>query len=198
MVDPIEGPARWRRVGRIVVAASASGLAGSVAAGVGARLAMWVIRLQNGSHDGEVTHASSEIGRWTVEGTLAVVLTALSAGGFGGAVYLLVRRVLPGPSAVRGLAFGLLALGLFGGFVLSVDYEYVRYVDARQSVALFAALFPLYGVVAALVGDAVAPPPEHQGRRWPWLRWVARAGIAVVAATGLRELYAELATAYRF
>ena len=190
--------ARWRRGLRIVVAALAAGLTGSVAAGFGARLVMWVIRLQNGSHDGEVTHASSEIGRWTLEGTLAVVQSALSAGALGGVLYLLLRRVLPGPSVVRGLGFGLLALALFGGFVLAVDYEYVRYVDARQSVALFAALFPLFGVVAALVADAVAPPPPARERRWPWLRWVVRAALVVLTVAGAADLYAELASAYRF
>jgi hypothetical protein len=46
------------------------------AAGLGARLAMFAIRLMNESHNGEVTHAGDyPVWQWTLEGTLEIVLT---------------------------------------------------------------------------------------------------------------------------
>jgi hypothetical protein len=142
-------------------------LAGAVA-GLGARSAMWVIRLMNDTHNGEVTHANSAVGRWTMDGTLNIVFVgALLFGGAGVPVYLLVRRWLPGPLGVRGLLFGvvLLAVG-FNAFVQDNEYEYDRYVSPAVSVPLFMALFPIYGVVlvnvAERIGRGSRSPPRNR------------------------------------
>jgi hypothetical protein len=154
-------------------------LAGGVA-GLGARLAMWVIRLQNESHNGEVTHSNHAVGQWTVEGTVNVVMIgAMLFGLVGAPLYLLVRRFLPAPVLVRGLLFGIVLLGLgFTAFVQDNEYEYTRYVSPALSLPLFMALFPHNGVV-------IAPVAEHLGngsRAAPRHRVVRVGGRLVLVA----------------
>jgi hypothetical protein len=185
-----------RRCGRLLLAAVAGGLVGGVVGGLAARLAMWVVRILNPSHDGEITHAASEVGRWTLAGTLEVVLQGLTAGATGGAAYLLVRRLLPGKTLVRGVLFGLLALAVVGEVVLEVDYEYVRYVDPWISVGLFAAIFPVAGLAVALVVDGIAPPPAGPPRR-PWPIRIGRLLLLALAIVDGRRLALELLAGYR-
>ena len=187
-----------RRLARLVAAALAGGVGGGVVGGLGARLAMWVVRLLNPSHDGEITHAASEVGRWTLGGTLDVVVEGITSGSTGGLLYLLVRPLLParGGSVVRGLCFGLLGLALFGTLVLEVDYEFVRYVDPAVSVGLFAAVFPLAGLAVALLVDAIAPPHAPTPRRW--LRLGLRVALGALAIAALVDLFTTLEGAYRF
>jgi hypothetical protein len=179
------------RFGRLVIAAVAGGLAGGAAAGLGARLVMFVMRLMNPSHDGEVTHAGAEVGRWTLEGTVALVMEGMVVGALGGALYLVVRPALPGTSFARGLFYGLFLLAVFGGVVLNGDYEYFRFVSTWIAVAMFAALYPLYGVVVAATADRLAPSRGRTGTRGA--KRLAGAALLLVttvaAAASARNVY---------
>ena len=187
--------ARVRRIGRLVVAAIASGMAGGAVAGVGARLVMFGIRLSNGAFDGATTHAGYENGAWTLEGTLTVVTTGMFFGLPGGTLYLLARSGLGSRSKVRALAFGALVLVGFGDVVLDGSYEFSRFVSPTISVAAFAALYPLYGIVVALVADAVAPPGPTRHPRW---RAAAAVALALAGAAGALQLGANLRFRYGF
>ena len=181
---------------RLAAAAVAAGIGGGLVGGVGARLAMFVVRVLNPSHNGEVTHANAEVGRWTLDGTLGLVADALATGALAGIAYLLVRAALPRRSWVwRGLAFGGLVLAAFGRVVLEPDYEYVRYVDPAVSVGLFAALFPLHGVTVAAIADRVAPlGPGRLGLSWP--RHLVQLVLLLVALVSLVGLVRDLAATY--
>lgn len=160
--------ARVRHALRLFGASVLGAVVAGAVAGLGARVAMWVIRLMNDSHNGEVTHANSAVGQWTLEGTLNLVITGALIFGLPGAVlYLLVRRLLPGPLAVRGVAFGAVVLAVgFSGFVQDNEYEYDRYVSPAAALPMFMALFPLYGVVLVQVAERLGRgslgPPRHR------------------------------------
>lgn len=159
---------------RLVGAGLASGIAGGVAAGLGARVVMFLVRLANPAFNGATTHAGFVNGRWTVEGTMNLVSEALFMGLFGGALYLLVRTALLGPTIVRGLLYGALLLAVTGLLVLDGGYEYSRHVSPAVSVSAFASLYLLYGAVVAGVADVVAP------RRSPVAGW--RRSVRVIAS----------------
>lgn len=169
-----------RRAGRVVAAAIAAGVGGGAVAGFGARVAMWIVRLLNPSHNGEVTHAGAAVGRWTLQGTIDLVAEGVFIGVAGGAAYLAVRRFLPRSTVAAGLAFGALLLALFGRIILDGGYEYVRYVDSSLSVSLFASLYFLYGVAVALFADLIAPRRQENVPGW-----VRRTGQTLLLIVGL-------------
>jgi hypothetical protein len=141
---------------------------------------MFAIRLLNPSHNGEVTHAHSEVGRWTIDGTFDVVAQAMVVGVLGGAVYLAVRSSL---GRRPGLIYGFLLLAVFGPVVLDGSYEYFRFVSTWAAVAMFAALYPLYGLVVAVVADRLAPPPTGVNRS-PLRRRLVRAAVVSITVAG--------------
>lgn len=156
-------------IGRVLRQFGATVAAGMVAggvAGLGARLAMLVVRLLNGSHNGENTHASAIVGRVTVSGTISVVMEGVILGVPAAVLYLLARRWVPGRGSMKGLAFGALLLIVAGSAVLNGDYEYFRTIEPWQAVAMFAALYPLFGVVLGFLAERWAKrdqgPPESR------------------------------------
>ena len=185
--------ARVRHALRLFGATLLGAIVAGAVAGLGARVAMWVIRLQNESHNGEVTHANFAMGQWTAEGTFNLVVSGALFFGLPGAfLYLLVRRFLPGPVLLRGLVFGvvLLALG-FTAFVQDNEYEYDRYVSPAVSVPLFMLLFLVYGLVLAPVaerlGNGSPAPPRHHV-----VRIVGRIVLLVVAIAGITDIVGRL------
>lgn len=178
---------------RLLAATVLGAIVAGAVAGLGARVAMWVIRLMNDSHNGEVTHANFAMGRWTLEGTLELVLTgALFFGLPGAPLYLLVRRWLPGRTAARGLLFGVVLLAVaFTAFVQDNEYEYTRYVSPAVSVPLFMALFPLYGVVLAEVAEGLGrgspAPPRHR-----IVRVGGRVLLVALAVAGASDVVGQL------
>ena len=164
------GVVKLLHVLRVIGAGLLGKLVAGAAAGIGARLVMFLIRLLNPTHNGMTTHSDAVVGRWTVDGTLAVVTGGMFEGIFGAIVYLIVRRWVPGRGWRKGLLFGLVLLVLIGPMVFDGDYEYFRYIPPWASVTLFALLFPLYGVVQAPVterlGAGAQGPPRNRFLKW--------------------------------
>lgn len=163
---------------RLAASGLVAGMVAGAVAGLGSRLAMFVIRLLNPSHNGETTHAHAEVGSVTAEGTLTLVSEGMFYGLAGGVLYLLVRRWMPGSGLGKGLAFGVFLLVVGAPVVLDGNYEYFRYVSTWVSVSLFALLYPLYGLV-------VSPLTERLGRGTKGLprnRMVAWGGYLMVGA----------------
>jgi hypothetical protein len=171
------------------------GFAAGAAAGLGARLVMWTIAIQNHSHDGEITHANSQVGRFTAAGTVNLVVQgALIFGIPGAVVYLLVRSFLPRRALLRGLTFGtFLLLALFGSFLQDNAYEYGRYVSPAVAVSLFALLFPLFGVVLALVVDRGGRGDVFGNRV---VLWGGRGVLTVFGVLGALGLVEELRNSF--
>ncbi len=169
---------------RLVACGLLSGLVAGAVAGLGSRLAMFVIRLMNPSHNGETTHANAEVGQVSTDGTLSLMSEGMFYGVAGAVLYLVVRRWMPGSGLLKGLAFGVYLLVVAAPVVLDGNYEYFRYVSAWVSVSLFALLYPLYGLVLAplteWLGQGMRGPPRHRGIAW--------AGYLVLGAVGAQAL----------
>lgn len=169
---------------RLVRGGLLAGMGAGAVAGLGARLAMLVVRLLNGSHNGEATHANAVVGRITAGGTLTLVIEGLFYGVPGAIVYLLVRRWLPGHGVRKGLAYGFFLLIVAGSTVLDGNYEFFRYVSTWVSVGLFALLFPLYGIVVAplteRLGHGAQGPPHN-----PVVAW---SGYVIIGAVLVRSI----------
>ena len=93
----------WRLVARryvwnVTVAVAAGIGSGILLAGAGGRLAMRLLAATAGdAAQGRVTEADQVVGRISTEGTLSfIVFTALFFGAATGALYMLIRRWLPG------------------------------------------------------------------------------------------------------
>jgi hypothetical protein len=171
-------------------------VAGAIA-GLGARLAMYVIRLMNTSHNGEFTHANAEVGRFTFDGILSLAIEGMFFGIQGALVYLIVRRWVPGVGAIKGLLFGLVLLVVGAPAILDGNYEYFRYVSTWVGVALFALLYPLYGVVVSplteRLGRGTAGPPRD--RRLAWSGYLILGALLV---WGLVKNLANLRESFNF
>ena len=104
---------------------------------------------------GSFTANGNRVGDITVIGTAAIVLfVGLSSGLIGGVLYAAiepwVRRLRPW----HGLAYGVGLLAAFGFTVLDPsNLDFRRFGSAPLNVAMFAALFLLFGVGTALLFD---------------------------------------------
>ena len=134
----------------IVVGVFVGGLLGRLVmrvSGFTAGQAMVGARTENGNRVGDVT----------LEGTLALVLfTGLASGLFGGIVYAVVEPWLRRARPWHGLAFGV-GLFLASGFLVldPFNFDFRRFGVAALNVAMFAALFVIFGVVTAWLFDTV-------------------------------------------
>lgn len=132
---------------------------GVVVAGLGGRLIMKIIALSAGpSAIGRVTANGNTIGDLTLPGTLAlVVFSGVFEGLIGGLLYLALRPWLAPLGKWRGLAFGVVVLALMGHAVLEPDnFDFRFFGMVGLNVALFAALFVVYGAGIAPLFDRLA------------------------------------------
>jgi hypothetical protein len=134
------------------IAVSAGVVAGVLVGGLGGRLAMRILAATSGDDvQGALTDAEERVGDITVGGTLGLVIFVGILGGIvGGLVFMMLRRWLPNRAWMAGLAIGLLLLFIARADPLdpkSVDLEILS--PELLAVALFLALFPLYGMVLA-------------------------------------------------
>lgn len=164
---------------RLSVAGLIGGVVAGAAAGLGSRVAMYFVRLMNPSYNGVPTHANAQVGQVTLEGTLSLVMDGVFYGVPGALVYLAVRRWIPGEGLRKGAVFGVFLLVVAGPVVLDGNYEYFRYVPTGISVGLFAALYPLYGLVVSPVterlGRGASGPPHN----------AVAAGVGYLALAGI-------------
>ena len=99
---------------------------------------------------GAATAGGNVVGEITIKGTVGMIVPGMLGGAIAGGLYLVVRRWLPLSLVLRGLCFGVLTLVLFWGFLLgrggNSDF---RFTSAGPQLAMFASLFPIFGVLAA-------------------------------------------------
>jgi len=129
----------------------AGAFAGVIAGGIGSRLAMRILAVVNDDKAGLVTENGNIAGEITAGGTIGLVIFGgVFPGLMGGLIYVAVRRWLPGSGLWKGLAFGVLLFLLFGAVVINSDnVDFALFGPAALSVALFALLFPLYGLLVS-------------------------------------------------
>lgn len=150
-------------------------VAGVIAGGIGSRVAMRIVSLVAGHERyGELTEAEASVGRISADGTLFLLLFG-GALGLGAAVlFLVTRRWLPLHGSRLGLAFGGLLLLTLGPLVIDGEnFDFATFGSPTLNILMFAALFPLYGLVIAgcftWLDRRVSGAPPHGIRLVPWL-----------------------------
>ena len=142
---------------RAAAVGSISGLiAGVIAGGIGGRVAMRITALTAGSADqGALTEAGERVGIISTEGTLGLIIfTGVLAGMFGGLVYAAMRPWIAAAGPWKGLAFGSILLATLGWTVIERDnFDFHKFGYAPLNIAMFAALFVLFGLLVAPLYD---------------------------------------------
>ena len=160
-------------------------LAGLIAGGVGSRLAMRVMAATSTTAvQGTETEFGAIVGEITFRGTLFLLIAGALVGALGGLSYMAIRRLLPWTGWAGGLAFGLLLLGVFGRLIIDPNnFDFDVLDPAALAVAMFAAIFILYGLLLVPILESLEPSIR---RARPWL-WIPLLGMTVLpfALTGV-------------
>lgn len=187
------------RVGRLALVPVLGALLGVLVGGVGGRLVMYALVRVSPEAAGRVSDDGFEMGRFTVSGSLNLLLVGGFLGLVGGVIYALVRWLLLGPAWFR---IGCVAAGAgvpVGNQIVHVDgVDFTLLQPAWLSVACFVALPALYGVALHLVVE------RRLLRAWPVpptgplplvvVVWVARAAALAVGLLSLVDLVDKVAT----
>ena len=150
---------RIPEVVREIAAGTLSGIVvGIVVGGLGSRLVMRLSAIAAGSGVQGVTTANgNRVGEITVGGTIALIIFAgVFTGTFGGLLYASVRPWLAPFARWRGLIFGLSLLALAGSLILdAANSDFIVLRPPLLNVAMFAALFLIFGIAIAPVFDRI-------------------------------------------
>jgi hypothetical protein len=144
---------------------------GVLVAGVGSRLAMFVLRLT--SSDRVIGIRSDDdfvIGRFTLGGTYNLLLLGAAFGFVGAGVYRLVAPRLIGPMWFRRVTTAVASGAVVGSMLVSADgIDYRLLKPTWFAIALFVTLPALFGWLIGPVVDRVAHPDSWTRlgkRRW--------------------------------
>ena len=158
---------RLTQLGRQAVIGLLAGVvSGALVGGLGGRIAMRISAVAAGeAATGMRTENGNIVGAVTLEGTAGLILFGrVFSGVLGGLLYVAVRRVLPGIGAVNGAVYGFLVLAVLGSTIIdSGNRDFALLPPAWLNVVLFAALFPLFGLVTGSLAerfDQALPVPR--------------------------------------
>lgn len=200
--------AAWIALARHLGLAVLSGVAaGILVGGVLGRIAMRISGFAAGPTLVGVSTASGErVGEITFGGSLAVVIfVGLPFGVMGGILYAIVEPWVRRARPWHGLAFGAGLLLATGSLVLDPsNFDFTRFGPPLLNVAMFAALFVIFGVAIAWFFDVLRRLREGSGRTarvidvFAWLSLVPMVIVLVLfvaGAAGLDPLLAILIAA---
>jgi hypothetical protein len=152
--------AAWVAAARHLGTASLAGvIAGVVVGGLLGRVVMRVSGFTAGPGLVGVTTANgNRVGDITFGGTLTLVLfTGLASGLVGGIIYAVVEPWLRRVRPWHGFAYGVALLLAFGFTVLEPsNFDFRRFGVSALNVAMFAALFVVFGAATAWLFDALS------------------------------------------
>ena len=166
-------------VGRHVGVATLAGMiAGGIVGGFGGRIAMRVTGFVAGPGQvGLTTTNGNRVGDITLGGTIGVLLVGVALGVLGGLFYAVVQPWAQRLRPWHGLAFGVFLLVAAGIAVLDpVNSDFRRFGSGPLNLAMFGALFVLFGIVIAWTFDrlpAVAAADGTRARLVTGLGWLA-------------------------
>jgi hypothetical protein len=164
-----EVAAALRRIALVVVA---SGVAGVLVGGIGSRVVMRIAAIAAPEARGLLTENGNVVGEFTLAGTIGLLVFAgiLSAVAGAGA-FVVADPWLPRRTVPRGLVLGGILLALFGPAVVDpANADFVLLGDRALNVAMFSALFLVFGLVAsgglAALDRRIPPASRFTPRSW--------------------------------
>lgn len=176
---------------RAAIASLAGILTGIVVGGLLGRAAMRVSGFLAGPEMvGVRTEAGNRVGDITFEGTLGLILfVGVASGLVGGGLYALLEPVLRRLRPWHGVAYGVGLLLVAGTATLDpINFDFKRFGPAALNVAMFAALFVVFGVLIAWLFEKLLAVAARGGAaRWAvevpaWLSLPLAAVAAVLLA----------------
>jgi len=164
-------------------------IVGVLVGGLGGRLAMRITAIAAGpTLQGVSTEAGFPVGEITGLGTIGLVIFAgLLGGAIGGLFYAIVRPWLAGLGRWQGVAFGVVLLGVLGSAVLDpLNADFGRFGPVGLNVAMFAALFVIFGALVAPVARRLERAGAHSAV-FDTLLWLAVIPPLLFLALGLAQ-----------
>ncbi len=127
------------------------GFVGAIAGGLGSRIAMRITaQMTTENLQGRLTEAQARVGEITTEGTIFLLFFATVLGIYGGLLYRIAAKWLPGKTALRGLGFGLLLLLLHGSLLIEGDnFDFTLFGSPIINIAMFALLPVIFGIIVS-------------------------------------------------
>lgn len=157
----------WIALGRQLGAASLAGIiAGVLVGGLLGRVAMRISGFTAGpALVGVTTENGNRVGDITLAGTVGLVIfVGLATGIVGGIVYAIVEPWLRRVRPWHGLAYGVALLLAFGFTVLDPsNFDFMRFGILLLNVAMFAALFVIFGATVAWLFDTLVALRDGRG-----------------------------------
>ncbi len=144
---------------------------GVVVAGLGSRLAMYVLRVTSPeSVNGRISDDGFVIGRFTASGTYNLMVLGAFVGVLGAATYLMVNPWLIGPPWFRRLTIGLSSSVVVGSMLVHADGIDFNVLKPKWlAIGLFVALPGIFGLFIGPVIDRVrrrSSVPRTRPVRW--------------------------------
>ncbi len=187
--DPSGGPPRAVEALRhLVLGVLAGAVAGLLVGGVYGRFVMFVLARLNPQASGRLTDDGFEMGRFTLDGTVNLLMLGLVFGLIGGALWVFFRGLRFGPRWWRVVSMPLAALIIVGDALVHSDgVDFTLLDPPLVTIGLVLTVPALATVLVTALGDRWIGTTATFWRRVPWpLVWVVRAAVTVwVAASGL-------------
>jgi hypothetical protein len=145
---------------------------GVLVAGVGSRLAMFLLRATSSDHvRGIESDDGFTIGEVTLGGTYNLVLLGATIGIIGAGAYQWVRRWLLGPTWFRRLTVGAGCGAVVGSMLIHADgVDFSALTPTWLAIGLFVALPAVFGLLIGPTVDRVEQPTSWTVRgRFRWL-----------------------------
>jgi hypothetical protein len=163
-------------------------LASALVLGGGSRIVMRVTAIiADPEFLGTTTTGGNTIGRITFAGSIDLVWLGALGGLPLAAAYLVARRWLPLQPLIRGIWFGLLAMGVFGNLLVAdseADGRDFLIADPAPQLAMYGAMFLLFGLVGSTWAERLGrglPEPRPTTTGYVVLGVITIAGVATIA-----------------
>jgi hypothetical protein len=193
-------------VRRIALGVVATGIAGALVGGIGSRVVMRIAAIAAPEARGLLTENGNVVGEFTLAGTIGLLIFAgIASAVVGAGAFVVTDPWLPRRTVARGLVLGGILLALFGPAVVDpANADFVLLGDRALNVAMFSALFLVFGLVAsgglAALDRRIPPASRFSPRSWALalvlslpavlgmvgiaFGFDSRLGLALVAARG--------------
>ncbi|MFD7073875.1 hypothetical protein ACFV9G_06655 [Nocardioides sp. NPDC059952] len=183
---------------RVLAVLLAGGVLGALIGGAGGRVVMYLIIRLSPEAEGATSDDGFEMGRFTLDGSLNLVVVCTVLGVVGAVVYLIIRWLLFGPWWFRVLSVTLAAGVGVGNIIVHTDgVDFSLLQPALVSVLAFVAVPAAYGAALTVVAErwilAAWPVPPETGAVGSATLWVLRAVALAVGVLSLVDLAGKTA-----